>query len=82
MPCSDDEDVAMLQRNRRIHRQVREPVYAVWVQHNIGRDIHKIFAELPQNMDLMSKINDDEEPAVNEIEPEQEAAIDAIEENR
>ena len=80
MPSSDDEDDALLQRNRRIHRRVREPVYDMWDDDNVGGDIHDIFAEPPQFMAPIPEINDDEDPATNEIEPEREVTIDETEE--
>ena len=67
LPSNDDEDDALLQRNRRIHRRVREPVYDMCDDDNVGGDIHDIFAKTPQFM--RSEINDDEDPATNEIEP-------------
>ena len=80
LPSSDDEDDAMLQRNRRIYRRVRKPVYDIWDDDNIGADMHDIFAKPPLFMAPMLGINDDEKPEFNETEPEQGAAIDAIEE--
>ena len=48
LPSSDDDYDTLLQRNRRIHRRVREPVYDMWDDDNIGGDIQKIFTEPPQ----------------------------------
>ena len=76
MPSSDDEDDALLQRNRRIHRRVREPVYDMWNDDNIGGDIQDNFAEPPQIMAPIPENNDDKKPATNEVEPEQEVTID------
>ena len=76
LPSSDDEDDALLQRNRRIHRRVREPVYDMWDDDIIGGDIQDIFAESPQILAPIPENNDDEEPATNEVEPEQEVTID------
>ena len=45
LPSSDDEDDALLQRNRMIHRRVREPVSDMWDEDNIGGDIQDIFTE-------------------------------------
>ena len=69
MPSSDDEDDTLLQRNRRIHKRVREPVYNGNIGNiaNIGGDIQDIFSEPPQNMAPMPAINSDEEPAAIEI---------------
>ena len=80
LPSSDDKDDALLQRNRRIHRRVREPVYDMRVDDNFGGDLQDIFAEPPQIMAPIPEINDDEEPATKEIEPEQEVTIDETEE--
>ena len=80
LPSSDDEDDTLLQRNRRIHRRVREPVYDMWDDDNIGGDIQDFFTEPPQIMTPIPEINDDQEPATNEIEPEQEVTIYEIEE--
>ena len=77
LPSSNDEDDALLQRNRRIHRRVREPVYD---DDNIRGDIQDIFAETTQIMARVPEINGDEEPATLELEPQQEPAIDATEE--
>ena len=76
---SDDDVDALLQRNRRIHRRAREPVYDIWDDH-ISRDMQDYFAEPPPIMAPIPETNVGEEPAANEIELEQEAAIDAIEE--
>ena len=76
LPSSDDEDDALLQRNRRIHRRVREPVYDMWDDDNFGGDIQDIFAEPRQIMAQIPGNNDDKEPATNEVEPEQEVTID------
>ena len=77
-PSTDDEDDSLLQRNRRIHRRIREPVYDMWDDDNNGGDIQDISAEPTQILVPMPKINvDGQEPAANEIEPEQEALIDA-----
>ena len=80
LSSSDDEDDTLLQRNRRIHRRVREPVYDMWDDDNIGGDIQDIFTEPPKIMAPIPEINDDQEPATNEIEPEREVTIDEIEE--
>ena len=45
LPSSDDEDDALLQRNRRIHRRVREPAYDMWDDDNIGGYMQDTFAE-------------------------------------
>ena len=76
LPSSDDEDDALLQRNRRTHRRVREPVYDMWDDDNIGGDIQDVFTEPPQIMAPIPENNDDKEPATNEVEPEQEVTID------
>ena len=52
----------------------------MWDDDNFVGDIQNIFVEPLQIMSLMPEINGNEEPAVNEIEPEQESAIDAFEE--
>ena len=52
----------------------------MWEDDNIGGDIQDIFAEPPQFMASIPEINGDEEPGAIEIKPEQEPAIDAIEE--
>ena len=70
LPSSDREDDALLQRNRRSHRKVSEPVYDMWDDANIGGDIQDIYDETPQIMAPIPEINDDEEPSNNEIEPE------------
>ena len=50
----------------------------MWDDDNNGGDIQDISAEPPQILVPMPKINvDGQEPAANEIEPEQEALIDA-----
>ena len=79
LPSSDDEDDALLQRNRRIHRRVREHVY-MWDDDNLSWDIQDIFAEPPQIMAPIPEINNYEDPATNEIEPEREVTIDQMEE--
>ena len=56
---SNDEDDALLQRNRRIHRRVREPVYDMWDDDNNGGDKQDIFAEPTQIMAPIPEINDD-----------------------
>ena len=79
LPSSDDEDDALLQRNPRNHRRIREPVYDKWDDDNNGGEIHDISAEPPQILAPKAEINvDEQEPAANEIESEQEALIDAI----
>ena len=45
LPSSDDEDDALLQRNRMIHRRVRELVSDMWDEDNIGGDKQVIFTE-------------------------------------
>ena len=80
LPSSDDEDDALLERNRRIHRRVREPVYDLWDDDDIGGDVQDIFAEPPQVLAWISEINDGADPATNEIKPEREETIDETEE--
>ena len=76
LPSSNEQDDALLQRNRRIHRRVREPVNDMWDDDNIGGDIQDFFAEPPQIVAPIPENNDDKEPATNEVELEQEVTID------
>ena len=76
LPSSNDEDDALLQRNRRIHRRVREPVYDMWDDDKIGWDIQDVFAEPPQIMAPIPENNYDKEPPTNAVEPQQEVTID------
>ena len=52
----------------------------MWDDNHIGWLKQVIFAEPPLTMSPMPEITGDEEPAASEIEPEQEAAVQAIEE--
>ena len=52
----------------------------MWDDDNIGQNIQDIFAEPHQIMAQIPEINGDGGPAAIEIKPEQEKAIDAIEE--
>ena len=52
----------------------------MWDNDQIGGDIQDTFPESPLIMAPMPYINGDEEAAANEFKPEQEAAIDATEE--
>ena len=51
----------------------------MWDDDNNSVVMQNFFAEPPQIMARMPKIINNEEPATNELEPEMEAAIDAIE---
>ena len=52
----------------------------MWDDDHIAGYMQDIFAEPPLTIAPMPEFNNDEEPAANEIEPELEAAIDAIKE--
>ena len=52
----------------------------MWDGDNPGGDIQDIFAEPPRIIAPIPEINGDGEPATIEIEPDQEATIDAIKE--
>ena len=79
-PISCDEDDTLLQGNWRIHRRAREPLYDMWVDNQIVGDMREIFADIPLIFVPMPEISIGDLQAANEIEPEQETAIDAIEE--
>ena len=80
LPSSDDEYDALLQRNWRIHWRDMGPIYDMWDDDNLAGDIQDIFVKPTRIMAWMPEISGVAEQSTNEIEPEQEAPIDATEE--
>ena len=70
--------VMMMHCRNVIQRLVRESVYEMWDGDHIRGVMQDIFAETFLLMAPVPKINGNEEPAANDIQPEQEAPNDAI----